>query len=86
MWDILILFWINYNTARKGETLLRQKSLIRFPKLADHYTVYEDDKWGFIDKQGKPVILSFYNHVGDFSSGLATVLKEREKVRCSQPY
>lgn len=50
----------------------------------DRVAVYEDDKWGFIDKQGKPIIPPFYSYIGNFSNGLATVLKER--VRCSQPY
>ena len=40
--------------------------------------VYKDNKWGYINKQGKLVIPYLYNHAGDFSSGLATVLKDRE--------
>ena len=38
--------------------------------------VYKDDKWGFMDKQGKLVIAAVYRYVGDFSGGLATVSKE----------
>ena len=40
--------------------------------------VYKDDKWGFMDKQGKLVIPSVYRYVGDFSGGLATVSKDAE--------
>ena len=38
--------------------------------------VYKDNKWGFMDKQGKLVIAAVYRYVGDFSGGLATVSKE----------
>ncbi len=38
--------------------------------------VYKDNKWGFMDKQGKLVIAAVYRYVRDFSGGLATVSKE----------
>lgn len=43
--------------------------------------VLKKDKWGYMDKEGNTVILFTYETALDFSSGLATVLKDYKYLR-----